>query len=353
MFVQNICAGESRSFFVDQEGNVWMSGLGVGHEKDSTQPKKIANLPEIRAVSLNLRYPLFLEAEGFVIVLKKRFRNIPIIQSISSNSFGVHSLLLDQSGVVWGLGGNMEGQLGTAEQKNFTKPFPVPNLPPIKIIQAGSRHSHFLAFDGTVWACGFNVNGDLGLGDFAPRRTAVQITTLPKIESLSSAFHSLFLAEDGTVWSCGRNQYGELGLGDKELRCKPTQITTLPKTIHLLSAGLSHSLFLCDTGKVWGCGSNHCCQLGFSADLDKIKTPKKRKSRKIIRTLVAGAHHSLFVDEEGVVWGCGLNEHGELGISGQSDGKQYSKLVELEGMPKIYVDLPQQTKSARTANLSL
>ena len=63
------------------------------------------------------------------------------------------------------------------------------------------------------------------------------------------------MLKNGTVYSFGRGGEGRLGLGDSNRRLSPTKITTISNVIDI-AAGADHSLFLDANGDVYGCGTN-------------------------------------------------------------------------------------------------
>lgn len=86
-----------------------------------------------------------------------------------------------------------------------------------------------------------------------------------------------------------------------------------------ISAGLNHILFLCDNGAVYALGEDTNGQCGQGrqtsdstyrsikpAHLDK---PMLVKRLPVISQVSAGSTHSLFLTPEGIVFGCGMNNH--------------------------------------------
>merc|ERR1711971_748816 len=95
-----------------------------------------------------------------------------------------------------------------------------------------------------------------------------------------------------------------------------------------VSAGLSHSLVLTTGGRALACGDNTYGQLGTgdgqtttcAAWVDISHAKASRRNGELsgpprICALSAGALHSVFLSEFGDAFGCGDNEHGQLGKS--------------------------------------
>jgi alpha-tubulin suppressor-like RCC1 family protein len=73
-----------------------------------------------------------------------------------------HTLALDSTGQVWGLGCNLYSQI--SDTPNHLKPNLINGLSNIVDISAGFRHSLALDSNGNVFAWGYNLRGGLGIG---------------------------------------------------------------------------------------------------------------------------------------------------------------------------------------------
>jgi hypothetical protein len=192
---------------------------------------------------------------------------------------------------------------------------------------------------GRVWACGDNKLGQLGLGDYINIHMtldpASMIPTLKNIVQISSGnSYSLCLDNQGRVWSFGYNLYGILGLGsnDKSINI-PTLIPDLHNIIEI-DAGYMHSLCLDDQGKVWGFGVNRNGQLGLGDDNWRV-IPNLIPNLDDIVQISAGCEHSLCLDKKGRVWSFGLNRDGQLGM-GDHDNRMIPTLIpSLENIVQI------------------
>jgi alpha-tubulin suppressor-like RCC1 family protein len=97
-----------------------------------------------------------------------------------------------------------------------------------------------------------------------------------KTYSSSSSLHQFLLMNDYSVYAMGRNDHGQLGCGDLKTSDYPLNIkvhTTIPPqiqshhpiVINKIATGRSHSLFLFNNGQLYGCGANNYGQLGLGA----------------------------------------------------------------------------------------
>eukprot|EP01132_Coremiostelium_polycephalum_P000502 gene502-632_t len=109
------------------------------------------------------------------------------------------------------------------------------------------------------------------------------------------------------IYSWGSGSQGQLGINNLDDVSVPTKIVFKEAE----DDGCN--------GKVYTFGSNDNGQLGLSDILVKLKTVPSlisyfnESNIKIVNSS-AGWNHSLFIDEEGMVWGCGSNSHSQLGV---------------------------------------
>jgi len=93
---------------------------------------------------------------------------------------------------------------------------------------------------------------------------------------------------NGTVWAWGLNTFHQTGIpsfrgGDEELVIAPAQVDALSPENHggakvvAISGGEHHSLFLFDNGEVWGCGRCDAHELGLAEDHPAYEGIKARR----------------------------------------------------------------------------
>jgi alpha-tubulin suppressor-like RCC1 family protein len=147
--------------------------------------------------------------------------------------------------------------------------------------------------------------------------------------------HTLFLDSSGNVYSSGNNYTGSPAQGSTATATNyltPTLVqyfVTNNIIIKDIACGMRHSLFLDTTGKAYSCGNNDRYQLGIGSYTNTNVGPAKFctpiliqelvTNNKIITSIACGGSHSIFLDSNGLVYTCGYNLNGLLGL-GYSNG---------------------------------
>jgi alpha-tubulin suppressor-like RCC1 family protein len=211
---------------------------------------------------------------------------------------------------------------------------PLKELEGEKIVQISTRYGQAFAVaeDGAVYAWGMKT-GDphrrehicsMGLGEIT---TLLHPTSLPSFGSghgqtpvrfvSAGVSHTIFTTIFGEVYTVGRGDSGKLGLGQTSgvvhqvLRPAKVHFDSRPApAVVAAAAGARHSLFLTNTGEVWGCGLAQDGQLPTSATPDNnfcFWTPKRMDRLDSFCTAVAaGISLSFFVGECGEVYFSGI-----------------------------------------------
>ncbi|CAH1774062.1 unnamed protein product [Owenia fusiformis] len=160
---------------------------------------------------------------------------------------------------------------------------------------------------------------------WAPHRIAS--LTGVKVRSIITgclACHNLIITAEGKVYSWGRNDKGQLGHGDTKRRDIPTIIESL-KDENIISAavGKNHTLILNDRGVVYACGDNKMGQIGIGSQAQSmITTPARIKYKgPPIRRIACGGEFCMISDIRGNLYSFGCPEYGQLGHN--TDGKYF------------------------------
>ncbi|MEM7790714.1 MAG: hypothetical protein AAF546_04865 [Verrucomicrobiota bacterium] len=213
---------------------------------------------------------------------------------------------------------------------------PVSGLEGLEIVKiaSGQNDGAAITSDGKLYMWGPNDHGQLGLGDRKQRRKAV-LVELPSSEkvvdvSIGGA-HTLILTRSGKVYATGNNKLGTLGVGDPERLLVPTLVTSLESEfiVQVVAAQNTHSLFLSQDGTVYGCGKNVDFVLGDDLPLSKIvNLPEVIDVPSKITRIAAGVKNSFALDENGFLYGWGDGSKGHFARMTETGDADLSNLSE-------------------------
>ncbi|XP_046915953.2 RCC1 and BTB domain-containing protein 2-like [Dermatophagoides farinae] len=144
-----------------------------------------------------------------------------------------------------------------------------------KMIACGWHHLLLLRQDGLVFTMGDNHWSQITGDEKSPYECMIHIDNLENVKLIvGGGLHSLSMTNKGEIYSWGSNDWGQLGLGDEEDRGIPCLVAfpianSIDIHIKDIVAGKYHSLFLFENGQLWGCGSNSDGELGLGFDRSK------------------------------------------------------------------------------------
>ncbi|KAL7527351.1 hypothetical protein ACHAWF_002144, partial [Thalassiosira exigua] len=126
--------------------------------------------------------------------------------------------------------------------------------------------------------------------------------------------HSIFIDVDGNAYASGLNDVGQLCY-DGDNQDLPRQII-LPDGQKAIDAavGKQHTLILTDRDIVYGCGSNEFGQLGLGS-VNSTNIPDSGNDLKGVRGVAAGGFHSLIMTTNGL-YAMGDGSFGQLCTTG-------------------------------------
>eukprot|EP01084_Bolivina_argentea_P132671 234128_1 len=231
-------------------------------------------------------------------------------------------------------GKNGFGALGISK-KNMHLPYQLIDTlnEDIKLISNGisASHSFILTSNNILYGSGLNVYGQLGNGTNKTHVLGVinlnwlnQKTNETIIKIECGHKHSIFLTNSGLVFGCGHSNFGELGLQTPDNILTPKLINAVENDINNnkiidISCGAQHTLILDEYYNLIGCGSNTYGQTNNNTDLKTVYTPTyhkyfKDKSIKI-KQISSGQNHSLSIDMDRKCYMFGNNIYHQCGHS--------------------------------------
>ncbi|KAJ7228383.1 regulator of chromosome condensation 1/beta-lactamase-inhibitor protein II [Mycena pura] len=268
---------------------------------------------------------------------------------------GMHTVLVDEKGTVWTCGVNDDAALGRVTEGIPDPDGTLTNIPhplqslvaeKFRAVQVATGDSICVAVDTNgeirLWGS-FRANeGSLGFSEsarhqFTPIPIAMDLIHKPgdyeKVSSVTSgANHILVLTTHGHIFTWGSGQQAQLGrkvLERHQVKGTNPQRVILGGNRSLravtLGAGIYHSFAVDENGTVWGWGLNSMGQTGTGLD-DKedesVAVPRvvRRLSKEELggETVVqisGGEHHTLFLTSGGSVYACGRANSSQLGLA--------------------------------------
>ncbi|KAJ3576562.1 hypothetical protein NP233_g354 [Leucocoprinus birnbaumii] len=246
--------------------------------------------------------------------------------------------------------GSINPETGEPLNPDLLEPHILRSLVNVRItsVHTSCASCHFVAIDvdGNAWLFGRNgfsclgVSGEEYVSENAPRMVKPSELGAAKgtkfVYAASGRNHTLLVGSDGTVWSAGINNLGQCGHSTcpEVSHFKAVNVTHggNKERVVQAAAGISFSLVLTDTGKVFSFGSAEKGQLGNGTTGERITTGNKTAfdiedrpiyvkeldGKKIIQ-IASGQQHSLALDDAGVVYAWGYNGYCRLGTGNQVD----------------------------------
>ncbi|KAF9456066.1 regulator of chromosome condensation 1/beta-lactamase-inhibitor protein II [Collybia nuda] len=226
--------------------------------------------------------------------------NIQVV-SIHTSCNGCHFVVLDVEGVAWLFGRNGFGCLGISSADDHISENAPMKLTPgdlgaakgTKFVHAacGRNHTLLVGSDGNVWSAGANSLGQCGHSVCPEISSFKQINGFSHggekeraVKAAAGVTFSIVLTESGKVFSFGSAEKGQLGNGTTgerittgnktayDIESSPIYIKELDgKEIVEIASGQQHSLALDSTGVVYVWGYNGYCRLGLGNQVDVLK----------------------------------------------------------------------------------
>uniref|UniRef100_A0A672Z324 RCC1-like domain-containing protein n=1 Tax=Sphaeramia orbicularis TaxID=375764 RepID=A0A672Z324_9TELE len=210
----------------------------------------------------------------------------------------------------------------------------VKGLSKVVAMACGQDHCLVVNATGGVFSWGAGEDGQLGLlpdpecDQYRPRWAHI-LCIIPVIQVACGNSHSLALTKD--VFSWGQNSHGQLGLGKEvSLQYTPVLIHSLiGVAVSQIAAGAEYTLVLTLPGLVYCCGANKVGQLGLNRPLicrfNICMVPALRPLG--VSFISCGEAHTAVLTKDGKVFTFGDGRHGQLGHN-SSGNEVRPRLVE-------------------------
>ena len=106
-------------------------------------------------------------------------------------------------------------------------------------------------------------------------------------------------------------------MGDRRARDAPTPVD-MHVTSVVVECGRHFSAAITTAGRLYTWGDNRCGQLGVDRTTNECcssPTRARLPASDTAEAVACGAAHTLVLCKSGVVYSCGSNEHGQLGVA--------------------------------------
>lgn len=336
--VIDIATGGNHTLFLTSNQNVFSCGLnnngrlGLGNLKTTIAPTHISQATNIKKIYAGDKNSFFISSNGTFACgnndnyqlgtgIESQYEQSLVYinrQNIESIAAGwLHTLFIDNNKNAYIVGYNNTGQLGLGHRTTIKNIEMLPINVQIDKIATGWGHTLFLTKDPSlVYSCGWNAYGQLGIGNNTEQLTPVPVIFPPTVKIVgiyAGMDYSMFISSTGQVYACGKNTNGQLGIGGTENYAVPTLISGLQQKIKYISSQYEHSMFVTENGEVYSCGRNDHGQLGLGDTTDYDVPQKIERLEEPIKKVCTGIGHTIFLSTSGVAYGCGKNTYGAVG----------------------------------------
>ena len=209
-------------------------------------------------------------------------------------------------------------------------------------IHVNGLSTFYTTSNDVLYVYGNNSYGQLGIGHWAAdvglkSHPIFYDIKYPKCISFGIYnFHCFVSTKDNKLYGFGRNDKNQLGIHtDTDILCKNKDICEpilvdykFDDIIKQISCGNLYTIFLVNNGNIYGCGSNEYGQLSFS-NFDKYYYINKINNINNIQQIGCSNNTTYLLNNNNELFSFGCNAYGQMGIY-QSDIKRTNKITKIQ-----------------------
>ena len=245
---------------------------------------------------------------------------------------------IKSDGTIWMWGGNGNGQLGLNNATGYSSPIQIGSDTTwssdyMKACTNGTN-SFAIKTDGTLWSWGGNGYGQLGQANNTQYSSPKQVGSDTTWKTVSTNKDAVLATKtDGTLWGWGLNEYGALGLNNETNYDTPQQIPGT--TWKHATQGYQFGFATKTDGTLWTWGYQGVRgRLGHNNNTNRsspVQVPGTTWDKPLqqYKDTTTGA-----LKTDGTLWMWGQNEYGTMGNNegpGSSGTGAYSSPVQVPG----------------------
>eukprot|EP01083_Nonionella_stella_P295465 1004225_1 len=224
---------------------------------------------------------------------------------------------------IWSLGQNKYGQQLNGSTNDVMELLQIRDVKQKEVdtIHTINNGATFIRYeDGDVDVGGSNSYGKLGIG--SDDRKIIRMHPLGfKVNLISTSIygrHVFVTTQEGgkgeSLQAAGWNKYGQLGIKTESDR--QTLFTTgpnIPVDLECIAAGYTYTVFVGSDGIMYACGKNYYGALGLGDNTTHVSIPTIIPTKVRMAQVVAGDAHCAGISQNGVAFAWGRNYYGQCG----------------------------------------
>lgn len=257
-----------------------------------------------------------------------------------------------------------------------------------KDIGMNYRCGHYVSDNGDLYGTGSNSHGQLGVGDVAKRDTFIKTNTRVK-KILPLEYASIAIKDTNDIYICGLNNYGQLGVGNRyDSRNNDNRIfnykhmnfvmgdltsiknrhnfillnnkivipttkdidyglvlgnlykrdlyTELPyEDIKEVSISKTHIIILLNDGTMYGCGTNYHGELLQDLSINQVDEFVKINVSDV-KHVSCGDNFTYFIKSDDSLWSIGKNSEYQLGIGHNNPVTELQRITTISSCKEVH-----------------